>query len=587
MKRAFLLGAVLAGSSTTAAQASAANGPTPDPLSPPSAVQTPVTKSLTYDSLGPVQQGSQVAFAVREASHDGGTDLNGDLDTTDEVLFLHDAQSGLTTNLGSATRGPIAQDGGLVAFRVDEAQDGGTDHNLDGDAQDAVLFVHDAASGVTWNVGRALPTFDELDFVVQAPYVAFLVAEAGTSAEGVDLNGDGDVVGSDQVVFLWDATTGVATNLGIAASEPPHLANGHVVFPAFEIAQGAADFNGDLDVVDGVVCRYDIATGQSSSTGLAGSVCSSDGGLVLIVVDELAQGSSDLNGDGDAFDKIVHAFDPQSGAVTPLDLTVPSTNPECSGSGAFAAFLFDESAGSQDRNGDGDQTDRVVTLVRKADGALISTGLAMAGAAKAPSFVGGTLAIPVPEAGQGQGDLNGDGDQNDLVLFAHAVPTGKTVNTGLALLANGEIVADKALIVFGVPESEQQVDLNGDGDQQDVVTHVHYTGLGTTHNTGLAISPAGGRLAAGDGLVLILVHEASQAGASLNGDPDTQDDVAHLLQARGAVVTNLGLAALPGPISVAERLAVFSVPELGQGAATLNADADAVDAIVHLAGPWL
>jgi len=553
--------------------------------------QAPVVQNLGYDSLSPTQHGSLVAFAVREAFQDGGTDLNGDQDAVDEVLFLHDAATGVTTNLGLAVIGPIEIDGPLVLFRVDEGQDGGVDYNMDGDLDDAILCVHDAASGVTSNIGLALPSFYEVDFDVLGQQVAFLVREQGPgSAQGVDLNGDGDVAPSDDVLFLWNAQTGTTTNVGFAAAATPYLEGDYVVFEAFELGQGLADLNGDGDVVDGVVHQHHIPTGVTTNVGLAGSISVFDQGRALLVADEISQGTGDLNGDGDASDRVVYSLDPISGGLTKLDLTVPATNVSSSEGNVHAAFLFDELSGSQDRNGDGDMGDYVVTLVDKASGALVNTGLAMNvwnGVPAPPPFVGGTLPVPVPETGQGAVDLNGDGDASDVVMHVHVAPTGQTRNVGLAVAPNADVVADKALAAFGVSEAAQGADLNADGDVIDVVAFVHFAGLGSTRNTGLAISPAGGRLAAGDGLVLILVHESSHGGTSLNGDSDLQDDVAHLFEARSGVVTNLGLAAQPGLISVAERLAVFSVPELGQGPTTLNADADTVDAIVHLAGPWL
>jgi hypothetical protein len=80
-----------------------------------------------------------LAFRTRESDQDT-TDLNGDGDTLDYVGHLHDLSTGVTTNLELATE-TIAVAGSTVAFRVNESQQGGTDLNGDGDATDAVLFV--------------------------------------------------------------------------------------------------------------------------------------------------------------------------------------------------------------------------------------------------------------------------------------------------------------------------------------------------------------------------------------------------------------------------------------------------------------
>jgi hypothetical protein len=80
-----------------------------------------------------------LAFRTRE-SDQGATDLNGDGDTLDYVGHLRDLSVGATTNLELATE-TIAVAGATVAFRVNESQQGMTDLNGDGDASDSVLFV--------------------------------------------------------------------------------------------------------------------------------------------------------------------------------------------------------------------------------------------------------------------------------------------------------------------------------------------------------------------------------------------------------------------------------------------------------------
>jgi len=81
-----------------------------------------------------------LAFRTRE-SDQGATDLNGDGDAVDYVVQLHDLSTGVTTNLELATTDTIAVAETTVAFRVFESQHGMTDLNGDGDASDVVLFV--------------------------------------------------------------------------------------------------------------------------------------------------------------------------------------------------------------------------------------------------------------------------------------------------------------------------------------------------------------------------------------------------------------------------------------------------------------
>lgn len=54
--------------------------------------------NLGYPAGSAGVSGDLVAFDVSERDH-GGLDLNGDGDASDPVLFVHDAATGLTTNL--------------------------------------------------------------------------------------------------------------------------------------------------------------------------------------------------------------------------------------------------------------------------------------------------------------------------------------------------------------------------------------------------------------------------------------------------------------------------------------------------------
>ena len=70
-----------------------------------------------------------VAFTVDESSQ-GNIDLNGDLDTRDDVLHFYDAKKGIIVNVGLASDAPLVEKK-RVAFRVDQEAQGFTD--LSGD----------------------------------------------------------------------------------------------------------------------------------------------------------------------------------------------------------------------------------------------------------------------------------------------------------------------------------------------------------------------------------------------------------------------------------------------------------------------
>jgi hypothetical protein len=176
----------------------------------------------------------------------GGQDLNGDGDLEDNVLYVYDAAGDVGTNVGRATGdcavvarpergisctsdirlggyvlGERAEDTAcgpvqLVAFEVQECCDGGVSLNGDADADDSVLHVFDAVSGVTLNTGQAVTrcTFAACDprvpFRVEGSQVIFLTDEAEQG--GVDLSGEGET--DDVVLQTYDFCGAVASAAG-------------------------------------------------------------------------------------------------------------------------------------------------------------------------------------------------------------------------------------------------------------------------------------------------------------------------------------------------------------------------------------
>lgn len=87
-----------------------------------------------------IQQG-RISFAVVEASQ-GNTDLNGDGDASDRVLHIHDAPGDRLLNSGFATIPNLYFiDGDHVVTAVSEGAQGASDLNGDGDTTDNVLHL--------------------------------------------------------------------------------------------------------------------------------------------------------------------------------------------------------------------------------------------------------------------------------------------------------------------------------------------------------------------------------------------------------------------------------------------------------------
>ena len=135
---------------------------------------------------------------------------------------------------------------------------------------------------------------------------------------------------------------------------------------------------------------------------------------------------------------------------------------------------------------------------------------------------GNWLVLPVSESQQGE-DLNGDGDTEDRVIHVHNLETGETVNLGLAEEPDDFPSLSGNWLVLLVSESQQGEDLNGDGDTEDRVIHVHNLETGETVNLRLA----GSFFSLSGNWLLLWVSELSQ-GEDLNGDGDLRGEVPHV-----------------------------------------------------------
>ena len=183
-----------------------------------------------------------------------------------------------------------------------------------------------------------------------------------------------------------------------------------------------------------------------------------------------------------------------------------------------AAFLRPEAAGfapgcpGGSLNGDGDTSDLVVQLWPGA-GPVENLGVA----ATAVAISDTVIAALVSEAGQGNADLNGDGDTADTVVEVHPVSGGSWTNVGQAA---DTVQVCGPLVVFLTPEAAQGADLNGDGDQNDRVLQLFDPRSGTTVNTGQAAE----EFVCGARLLAFRTPEAAQ-GQDLDGDGDLADGV--------------------------------------------------------------
>jgi hypothetical protein len=294
----------------------------------------------------------------------------------------------------------------------------------------------------------------------------FLAFLANESDEGKDLNQDGDTTDS-RVLHVFDARTGVVRNLGLQVAYSSPLLVATSSFVAFNVNEAdlGIDVDGNGDALSDVLCLYSRRAQEvyiSELTGiLFADVFTTQVGLLV------------RKGQGAYF------FDSRSGEVRDTNLPL-SGYPVWSvpaWSGQILGVWEDT-----DINGDGDTSDIVLYWSDPALRKFESLGTV----ASSPPLVTGRWAyFSVPEHA---GDLNGDGDGWDSVLFRFDRLTGTTTNLKLAL--GRAVIASPGAIGFGsngfaaflADEFWQNEDLNGNGDLEDKILFTVAYG-GTPHST--------------------------------------------------------------------------------------------------------
>ena len=540
---------------------------------------TGITTNLKLD--GSIEIAGNLVVIVVPESSQGNTDLNDDGDTDDDVIHVYDADTGITTNLklvkvdevriSSIFDGNLIIAGNLVAIRVSEISQGNTDLNNDGDTDDFVVHVYDAGTGITTNLKLAAGQFQSGRTINLRPEITgnLVVMRVGESNQGnTDLNDDGDA--DDSVVHVYDAGTGITTNLKLAGSS---VVDGNlVVIGVGESNQGNTDLNEDGDTDDFVFHVYDASTGITTNLKLGG-IAKVDGNLVAIGVSESFQGHTDLNDDGDTNEFVAHVYDASTGIITNLKLAGSVSG--VAGNSALISVL-ESDQGNTDLNDDGDTNDRVVHVYDVSTGITINLKLALdLGRLR----VAGNLVFFNVVESRGSNDLNEDGDTRDnRILHVYNASTGMTTNLKLALARRVPQIAGN-LISFKVSEKNQgNTDLNGDGDAADKVVFVYDASTDTITN--LKLLGFGDSTTDGN-LVVVKARESNQGNTDLNGDGDAADTVVHVYNANTGMTTNLKIAVGGDPV-VQGGLAVIPVSESRQGQTDLNNDGDTEDDVLHI-----
>jgi hypothetical protein len=402
---------------------------------------------------------------------------------TSSGIYVHDRLTGITTRADRGADGMPAPDfpvpGGMTAngrevvfaseaplvaddtngladvfVRGPDPADPGGDLTADGDTMDTVLQVFDTAA-------RRVKTVCPAESVAVVGRAAvFLRPETAGNALGCpvgpDLNRDGDT--DDLVVHLARDGGATVENLGVAATAVVASPD-WIAALASEAADGNRDRNGDGDTRDAVVVvrrLSDPPTAPWREVGQAADALAISGSIVAFLTPESAQGGRDLNGDGDADDRVLRLYDAETGT-------------------------------------------------------LIDTGQAAEDFVLGPTLV----AFRTREAAQGGHDLNGDGDPDDDVLRVYDIPARRLVESGMAVIPCAHRACDPTqpyqvlndTVRFEVLERDQGGrDLNGDGLLGEVQVIFNVRRAEAEENSGAQLVTAhrAGAVTSGRGAVLAL-----------------------------------------------------------------------------------
>ena len=522
------------------------------------------------------QTGFEGDVLLAQVAEEPGDDRNGDGDTLDAVLLVHDLESGSETTLPFAIPYGFGHGSGLVAFAVSESSQG-TDLNGDGSQLESVLVVHDLESGVTTNLGLALKGAPRPYLTQEGARLAFTVSE---SEQHADLDGDG--LATHDLVYTYEGDLQRLTPLGLASSLRPILDQGRVLVAVQESVAG--DRNGDGDALDQVLLVREVESGATVDLERAVQPWSGelprlavDGPLIALGIDEAAQGA-DLDQDGGASDVVLEFLDLES--ETSLLASVPAYDLFAAG-GLVGTYAPEDFAGT-DHNADGDPFDVVAYFYDGLAGILTNTATAVEplGLLPFPPALGARRAAFLSsEAAQGEIDQNGDGDTDDYVLQLFEGTTASTLSTGWA--------AGRDVQVFDIGERHVAFATLGGppplGSSTPVPPFVliHELSTGAERRFELPVQ----HLAIEGHLLLLLVHELDDtgtAGSDRNGDGDLLDRVVYVHELDGGRTHATGLAVTDFThLHLAGRHLSVLLSEAAQGG-DRNGDGDAFDFVLHV-----
>jgi hypothetical protein len=290
----------------------------------------------------------------------------------------------------------------------------------------------------------------------------------------------------------------------------------------------------------------------------------------------------DRNGDGDANDLVLHAYQAGTGSVTNIGLAG-----EAHARGLHSVLIVYEGAQREDLNGDGDMSDIVPHAFSLDTGALVNMRVALhtpfrdighGGSRSARSMALGDDGVAFHVSESGGGDLNGDGDAlDDDILFVHIFATGETRNLGLSVwdfeLADGLLAMQVGDYYLGLE------------------AHVHDLARNTTWDLGVPSSHAVSQssfVIRGNWVALT----ADEAGTDHTGDGEGTDRFLVLADARRRRIVETGIAFSQGTylewsLVFSDSGALTALAYEREMAVDLDGDGDTSDQVVQILYPEL
>lgn len=212
--------------------------------------------------------------------------------------------------------------------------------------------------------------------------------------------------------------------------------------------------------------------------------------------------------------------------------------------GSIVVFETIEKTAGKDLNNDGDQADTVIRYYDIDTGEILNTEIA----GKNPSIYANTIAFETSETEQDL-DLNSDGDKKDNIIMYYDIRDKKVIST----TAEGKSPALYAdFIAFSTPESLLEIDYNNDGDQTDEIIRYYKISTKELINT----RAAGTNPATSDKYIIFETSEKEE-NKDLNNDDDLNDIVIRYYRMDTAMTLSTFQPGLK-PTMSSESIAAFS-----------------------------